>query len=236
MKDFATGHFVCLVFVIVPLLVLLTSFLLGSLVLAQFEGWDIWDGLWFVAGNITGQPNPLVSNMPTTMGGKLMVVCSGLLALILSSTVIGLVAMMSFVGKLADKVGAYSRFHGFLVLFVALPTLIAALCAVSGVGLALVDDNFSYWDGMQYTFSMVCGLGNPLTGKAPVSWIGKVLCVVLGTIDESVAGLVVGFAQSLGFVVRAMEYYERFKVVTKSEEEGEDHLPLAPRRCGVGCC
>ena len=60
----------------------------------RYEGWTFGDGLFYVLADITSLPNPLVNNSPVTTGAIAVSVFVSLIAMALSSFVLGLAASL----------------------------------------------------------------------------------------------------------------------------------------------
>ena len=79
--------------VVGPLMLALVGIVGGGL-LAAMEGWPVRAGVFYVLADATGQPNPLVTQTPSTPAGIGLSVVVSLWALAISSFALGLAASL----------------------------------------------------------------------------------------------------------------------------------------------
>jgi hypothetical protein len=216
-----------LLVVVCPLLVIVTSFALGAN-LAGVEGWSVMDGFYYVLGTMTGQPNPFVSNSPSTTFGKSIDIVYSIYAFVLSAVITGAVSMLSNVSSINDLPHLKNHCFGAVILIIIVPLITFLVCAFLGAIMALCE-GWSIADGIYYSISCVCGVS--LTKHAPAHWHGRLVATVLGVADEGGTGIIIGVTGAIGFLSEAVSTFEKCihggdgeKDLSESEVEHESSL------------
>eukprot|EP00928_Gymnodinium_smaydae_P045066 TRINITY_DN30085_c0_g1_i2.p1 TRINITY_DN30085_c0_g1~~TRINITY_DN30085_c0_g1_i2.p1 ORF type:complete len:266 (+),score=23.83 TRINITY_DN30085_c0_g1_i2:58-855(+) len=209
-----------LIVIICPLAVSFIAAILGG-VLAGCEGWPYDVGFWYVSGSMSGQPVPFVPQTPQTPFGRTMDIVIGYYTVIMSTLIIGLVAMLTNVSSLTNGANFDKDSFGIVLLLVILP-----LCAfIATFILGLVVAGLESWEiitGLRYTISVVTGA--PLESIAPASLWGKIFAVVIGVVDAGLFGTMIGAVSSISFIKRFMNHYQAFFEQCEGVNEHPEHL------------
>lgn len=204
---FQGTDFFLLCVIIAPLLTLGVGFLLGCL-LSYVEGWMIQTGFWYIVGNVSGTPNPLVQNVPATKPGKYFDIYFSLFAVVFNAVIVGLSGMLAYTASIPGRFHIEkSSLRGIFMLVVGIPIMLFAFAAGFG-GLMALGEGWSWWNGCLFVVSAVAGLGNPLTANNPASIHGKILSVVIGIAAQGFDGMVIGITASMPFVGKVVSWFQ----------------------------
>eukprot|EP00928_Gymnodinium_smaydae_P078059 TRINITY_DN6166_c0_g3_i1.p1 TRINITY_DN6166_c0_g3~~TRINITY_DN6166_c0_g3_i1.p1 ORF type:complete len:385 (-),score=95.83 TRINITY_DN6166_c0_g3_i1:186-1340(-) len=200
-----------LVLLLLPSLLFATGFVLGG-VLALAEGWNFTETFEYVLCNMCGM-SAMVDLTPDTTFGIICDIAVSIVALLITSTALGLAAGFGMATAAIDKTPR--SFLGFLrTLFIYVPILLLLLCCLTGALIAGID-GWAVSDGILFMIASLCDIYNGLTSASPdtdSAWFFTTLCTV---IELCVGGVIIG-------IVGAHPAIASFIVLIEGEKESDD--------------
>ena len=193
--------------VIIPVIMLLIALVFGTII-ALCEGWTLTVGFMYFAGNMTGLGNPLTNSSPETPMGSLIDVIVSCWVIILSGAFLGVICNMKLVTKLSEVLPLEGA-KGAFCLFVVIPALVMLTAALIGCILA-VSEGWTVAIGFRYMISAMCGLGNPLTGRTPVSFHGKIIVIIGASWQLAIGGTIIGLSGAIPLLGQSLTALEQF--------------------------
>ncbi|CAJ1371633.1 unnamed protein product [Effrenium voratum] len=179
----------CFMLGVLPLFLMLCATIIG-LLLAVVEGWPASLGVEYLLSNVLGMTAPLTSIVPEGRFGIHFAIVMNMYAVIMVTTAMGLIANMSLMAHITEKVPR--SMCGFLAfLLIAVPLAMIATTWLVGLIMAA----FEGWDAEQGYFFMaasMASLANPVTSLEPDTALGAFFeCLCMAT-ELCIAGCILG--------------------------------------------
>eukprot|EP00928_Gymnodinium_smaydae_P078058 TRINITY_DN6166_c0_g2_i2.p1 TRINITY_DN6166_c0_g2~~TRINITY_DN6166_c0_g2_i2.p1 ORF type:complete len:579 (-),score=141.42 TRINITY_DN6166_c0_g2_i2:49-1689(-) len=224
-----------LVFLLLPSFLFAGGFLLGW-ILALAEGWSFTEGFEYVICNMCAI-GPMVNLTPDTNLGLICDIAVSVLALLVTSTTLGLAA--SF-GMATEAIHSTPQgFLGFLrTLFIYVPIVLLTLSSGTGALLAGID-GWAASDGILFMIGALCGIQDPLTAASPASDPAFFFTAICTVVELCVGGVVIGIVGAhpaiAKFVVLVEGKRSRAAVASSAAASKVAHKAEPPDRLSPPC-
>jgi len=178
---------------ILPLFLIICSTIIG-LILAVVEGWEAGIGVEYLLSNVLGMSSPLTSVVPEDTFGIHFAIIMNMYAVIMVTTAMGLVANMSLMAAITEKVPqSASGFFGFL--FVVVPLGMFVVTGIIGCIMAAFE-GWSVETGYFFMAASMASLANPVTSAEPETAFGGFFECICLAVELSLGGCVLGLVAS----------------------------------------
>jgi len=158
--------------------------------LALVEGWPLREGVLYLLGNVLGLSNALTDFSPESNTGKILDVIVSTWALLMTGTVMGIIAGLSLVTDLTENMP--SSVWGFLRYVLMYIPLVIVISSFAAGGLMAAVEGWTLDVGFYFMVSSICGLSQPLVDQEPDSAAGILVEVLAICIELGFAGAIIG--------------------------------------------
>lgn len=190
---------------VLPLILIICATLLG-LILAAVEEWEAGIGVEYLLSNILGMTAPLTNVVPEGSFGVHFAIIMNMYAVVMITTAMGLVANMSLMQAITEKVPQGTcGFVSFLLVVVPLVMLLTTW--LIGCTIALVE-GWPAMEGYYFMAASMASLANPVTSVEPETAFGAFFECLCLSIELCLGGCVLGLVASHPVTTRLCDWLE----------------------------
>jgi len=190
---------------VLPLILIICATLLG-LILAAVEEWEAGIGVEYLLSNVLGMTAPLTNVVPQDTFGVHFAIVMNMYAVVMITTAMGLVANMSLMQAITEKVPQGTcGFVSFLLLVV--PLVMFLTTWLIGCTIALVE-GWPVMEGYYFMAASMASLANPVTSVEPETAFGAFFECLCLSIELCLGGCILGLVASHPVTTRLCDWLE----------------------------
>jgi len=179
--------FIITVHFILPCILFIFGFLAAAIV-APVEGWDYSDTFEYIMCNIAALP-PMVHMVPANAVGQITDIVVTVTIFTLTAVILGIAASMGMIIDLSNRIPDTTS--GICACLLAVVFCILLLTVLLGAIFSALE-SWDMWTGFLFMISIVCGIGDPLTSRHPVTEKANFFALLCSVVELSIGGAIVG--------------------------------------------